>query len=52
MTKIDRRRKLTAEQVEQIRKLRPGRTFKSIAEEYRISIGYVFKIIDGSAWKK
>lgn len=49
----DKRCKLTVDQVEQIRKLRAlGRTFKSIADEFRISIGQTFKIVDGSAWKK
>jgi DNA invertase Pin-like site-specific DNA recombinase len=49
----DRRRKLTAQQVSDIRTAHVGgtKTLKEIAETYGIGVTTAWKIINGFAWK-
>jgi hypothetical protein len=52
-TGLDRRRKLTPEQVEQIRTLRKqGRSMGAIATAFNISKPVIVGIINGTSWKR
>lgn len=49
----DKRKKLTAEQVEQIRERREaGEKLKPIAEHFGVSIQQICRIAQGYRWKK
>lgn len=52
-TEIDRRRKLTLEQVKQIRALRKqGKSMNELAQHFKVGKGTVVDIVNERSWKR